>query len=438
MFRFFKSDFFDFEFLRVIGTAPVLGAEIGECLEVAALITDGNIESWYSAWTLAARKAEVLGEEAIQHKDREGAKWAYLRAFNYWRASEFFLHCNPQDPRILEVYDKSVVNFKKGVSLLDGAVHFLDIPYEGTTKFPGYLFLPPKEKQLKNAKIPLIVHTGGFDSTQEELYFYVASGATSRGYAVLIFDGPGQGKILRHDKISFRPDWEYVTGKVLDYVVSTLIPEQSRQGSDLDASRIAIFGASMGGYLALRGAADPRIKAAISCDGFYDLFDITRSRMPPWFINAWVSGRMGDGIFNWVVNILGRHNFQLAWEFGHGKWTFGVGTPADVLRAMQRFTLKLARDDVDKDDTEDKEFLAQVHCPVLVTGAADTMYFTPDLNARRIYTKLDHLDDLEGAERKLWVAEGPAAGGLQAKIAAIGIKQQRLFAWLDEQFGVAR
>jgi hypothetical protein len=58
---FFKSEFFDFEFLRVIGTAPVQGAEIGECLEAVSRIKDGNIDSWYDVWTDLAGRAKTLG-----------------------------------------------------------------------------------------------------------------------------------------------------------------------------------------------------------------------------------------------------------------------------------------------------------------------------------------------------------------------------------------
>jgi len=46
-------------------------------------------------------------------------------------------------------------------------------------------------------KIPVVINSGGFDSTHQELYFYVAAGARQRGYAVLTFDGPGQGIVLR-------------------------------------------------------------------------------------------------------------------------------------------------------------------------------------------------------------------------------------------------
>ncbi|TFA97821.1 hypothetical protein CCMA1212_010434 [Trichoderma ghanense] len=65
MFKFSKSEFFDFEFLRVLHAAPFHGSEIGECLVARAKISDGNPESWYHAWTAEAERAVSAGEDAV-------------------------------------------------------------------------------------------------------------------------------------------------------------------------------------------------------------------------------------------------------------------------------------------------------------------------------------------------------------------------------------
>ncbi|KAM5344962.1 hypothetical protein ACJ41O_010824 [Fusarium nematophilum] len=416
MHKVFASDFFNFEFLRLLGTVPFQGAEVGECLTTAGRIKDGDPESWYRAWREQAQKAQALAEEAATVGDKTGACWAYIRAANYGRASEFLLHCTPGDPRILSLSKASVEAFDKGWVLLDATVKSLDIPYEKDIKLPGRLYLPAPQHRLPG-KIPVVLQTGGFDSTQEELYFYGAAGALPRGYAVFSFDGPGQGLPLRVGKLSLRPDWENVVSQVLDFVVDQVAPEH-----DLDLDRLAIFGASLGGYLSLRAAVDPRIKACVSCDGPLDLFEITRSRMPPWFINGWVSGWLSDGIFNWVVDRLTAVNFQVAWEFGHGKWVFGVDTPADVLRAMQEISLKGG-------------YLSKIKCPTLVTGAADSFYFTPDLNSNPIF---EGLTGLGPNEKHLWIGKGVEFGGLQAKIGALAVVHHKMFTWLDGTFGIRR
>ncbi|RDA92493.1 hypothetical protein CP533_6472 [Ophiocordyceps camponoti-saundersi (nom. inval.)] len=413
----FSSDLFDFEFLRLLGAAPYHGAEIGECLEAASWIKDGDAESWYRAWSNMGHRALASAEDAQVHNDRTAACWAYLRAANYFRASEFFLHCSPDDDRILVAAKESVDAFDKGWVLLDATVCNVAIPISQEQKIPGRLYLPAEHHRLGADKLPVIIQTGGFDSTQEELYFYGAAGALPRGYAVLSFDGPGQGLPLRRDKLRLRHDWECITEKVIDYLVCELAPEH-----ELDINRVALYGASLGGYLALRGASDPRIKACVSVDGPYDLFDVAHSRMPTWFINGWLSGWLSDSIFNLVVNGLSILNFQLRWEFGHSKWVFGVDSPAEVMRAMQRFSLKT-------------DHLSKLRCPSLVTGAANTFYFTPAQNAEKIF---EGLTQLGPAEKELWIGKGKSAGGLQAKIGSLALLHHKVFSWLDGQFGIQR
>lgn len=315
MYQIFPSTFFNFEFLRVLGAAPFGGAEVGECFEAAANIRDGDPESWYHAWFDQAQKAMAFGDEAKAGGDKAGASWAYIRASNYYRAAEFLLHCKPDDERILAAAQASSDAFDKGWVFLDATVKNVQIPYEDGKSLPGRLFLPASHKTVTD-KIPIIVQTGGFDSTLEELYYYGAAGALPRGYAVLAFDGPGQGLPLRRDKLRLRPDWEHVTSKVLDFLIDELAPSMPKANLDLD--RIAVLGSSLGGYFALRAAADPRIKACISCDGTYDMFDVTRSRMPPWFINGWLSGWISDAVFNRVVSALQSTNLQMRW----GRYTF--------------------------------------------------------------------------------------------------------------------
>lgn len=276
MHRILGSDFFDFEFLRVLGTAPTEGADIAECLDAASKIKLNDAESWYQAWTEAAEKTEALGEQSLSSGDRESARWAFLRSSNYRRASEYMLRGNNSDPRHLDAITKAVENFKKAIPLLDSPVVPLEIPYEGHT-LPAYLFLPKAGTQC-GSSVPVIINTGGFDTIQEEMYHFVASGARLRGYATLIFEGPGQGIVLRRDKLYLRGDWEVVISAVLDQLFKSA---ETNPAWNLDLERIAIVGNSMGAYFSLRAtAADSRIKACIATDSFYDLGAAGKDRVP--------------------------------------------------------------------------------------------------------------------------------------------------------------
>ncbi|EPE33797.1 alpha/beta-Hydrolase [Glarea lozoyensis ATCC 20868] len=423
MFQFFKSEFFNFEFVRLLGTAPYNGAEISECLDVAVEITDEDPESWYRAWYKQGEKAELHAVEAARNGDVIAARSAYLRASNYFRASQYMFNDRPESPdsRIIPIANRSISNFRHSIKLMDIDVHVLEIPYEGH-KLPGYLYLPPLSKRLPG-KIPILINCGGADSIQEELYYIYPSGGPVRGYAVITFEGPGQGIVLRRDKLRMRPDWEVVTSSVLDYLQEFSLRNPA---IELDLDRIAIAGASMGAYYALRGASDVRVKACVSVDPFYDLFDLATTRMPPAFIKAWLSGWLSDNFFNQTWRFLSRFSYQLKWELTHVMWIFGLPSAALGMREMQQYTLRLK---------DGGEFLDHVKCPVLVTGAAHTIYTKPEISTDMIFATLNNS---KGRNVQKWVAKAPGDGGLQAKVGAYGLSQERTFQFLDEVFLVKR
>jgi pimeloyl-ACP methyl ester carboxylesterase len=422
------SEFFRFELLRVLGTAPVQGCDVAEWVEASEKIKQDDAESWYMAWTEAAEKAEAAADEALRAGDQQGACWAFLRATNYRRASEFMLHIQPNDPRLLESLLKSSDNFRRACSLLDSAVEVLQIPYEDTT-LPGYLFLPTSGSTAaagsalhQRAMTPLLVATGGYDSTVEELFFGMASGARVRGYACLVFEGPGQGIVARRmqGRKHLRPDWEVVIGAVLDHAV-WLSREKPHLG--LDMSRIALVGASMGGYFALRGASDARVGAVISIDGFYNLGDMMASRMPRML---WPN-RIGDSAFNWLLNAAQRWHFQTRFEFQHAMLATGADTPAEVYRQLARYRLC-------DQDTDGSDLLDRVKCPALITGARDTLYWSLEESTYRIFGALSQLD--EAKDKQLWIPAGWGQGSLQAKVGAFSHLHCKMFSWLNHVFGI--
>ena len=165
-----------------------------------------------------------------------------------------------RDGRFLQVAVRSVTLFRDAIPYVDGRVMVLEVPYQDGLTIPAYFFLPPPSKRLGvpgNNGTPVVVHFGEADSTQEELYYAFASVGFNLGYAVLTFDGPGQSMMLKKNKTAMRPDFEVVSAKVLDHL-QLMATNTLRLG--LDLYRIAIIGASMGAYYALRSSIDPRIK----------------------------------------------------------------------------------------------------------------------------------------------------------------------------------
>jgi len=243
--RFFEDQPYNFQVLRTLGHAPFGGADSGEILSIVKDISEGDDESWYTSWMRMARRVEKWGRSLA---DRVGRGRALLRAHNYYRTAEFFLH--PQDERRKETFGKSVELFFD--ALRDLRVRYQVIPVPCGEHTLKAIYYPGSSESRSK---PLIVAHGGYDSTLEELYFMIAAAARERGYACLTFEGPGQGSVIREQGLRFTPEWEKPTGAVLDEFIS-------RHGKP---GKIVLIGASLGGYLAPRAAAfDKRIDGVVS------------------------------------------------------------------------------------------------------------------------------------------------------------------------------
>jgi hypothetical protein len=184
----FHDPSFSYELVRAIGYAVSGGADIGECLSTASRIQEGDCESWYQEWCRTAQRVQALADAALETGSRVSAREAYLRASNYYRSAEFYLHTTPDDPRSLPTWEKSRSCFRQALALSTFVCEEVEIPYEGTS-LPGYFY------QVDRSETPrptLLIH-GGYDSTGEELYFQQVYAALARGYHCLVFEGPGAG-----------------------------------------------------------------------------------------------------------------------------------------------------------------------------------------------------------------------------------------------------
>lgn len=91
------------------------------------------------------------------------------------------------------------------------------------------------------------------------MWTYGVSAALDRGWNALVYDGPGQGELLVVQERSFTPRWETVVGPLIDWL---------EHREDVDATRIALTGLSMGGNPVARAAAfEPRLAALVCQPG---------------------------------------------------------------------------------------------------------------------------------------------------------------------------
>jgi len=215
---------FDFELKRTLSSMYSKGSDLGEVISTAARIDPLTYENWYTEWTKTADHFRDVGDEAYEKGHLVSAHDAWLRAQTYYRTAEFFLHNNPDDPRIISSWQNSVDTFRDAMELDPVHMEIIEIPYENTT-LPGYFYSADESGEKK----PLLIIQTGYDGTQEELYSNALEGVR-RGYNVLTFEGPGQGEVIRVQKIPFRYDWESVVTPVLDYALQRPYVDPKRVG----------------------------------------------------------------------------------------------------------------------------------------------------------------------------------------------------------------
>lgn len=413
---------FDFELTRILGSASSGGCDVGEFKSAVGQIKKHDAESWYNAWKGQGERAERIGNEAAKAGFKVLARNAYLRASNYFRATPYMF--GNDDARVVPFAEKSIKNFERATTLMDGEVLFVEIPYEKGLSLPGYLFLPPQDARLPG-KTPVVMYAGGADSTKEELYFLFGHTGPQLGYAILCFEGPGQGLLLKKSKLPLRPDFEVCAALALDFLNNL---SQSRPDLELDLGRLAVAGAATGGYFALRAATDVRIKACISIDPFFSLWDLALTRAPQSFVKLWDSGWVSDDIFDSFTDRYCKGNFQAGWEMSLGKSSMDVEKSTAMLRRFKDFSLETKKDG---------KTLDRITCPVFLTGpgAGRDMYASADDSTFKIQKLLTKVSE---SNREVWVPTDVAEGGLTAKIGAWALLAQKSFEFLDKRFEVKR
>ncbi|OZI23971.1 hypothetical protein CAL26_11235 [Bordetella genomosp. 9] len=246
---------------------------------------EGDNELWWKEWVDMARRIEGFGdqEEGKGHRLTSGAY--YLRAAIYYFCGERFI---APSERKWETYRDCLRCFAKGLERRFPQITRAEVPYEDTTLPAWWL------RADVDGPAPTVVMFDGLDNAKEMSVLFGGIEIAKRGIHVLAIDGPGQGEALRLQGIPSRYDYEVPAGAAYDWVAAR--PE-------VDPSRVAVMGFSMGGYYAPRAAAkDHRFAACVAWGGHFDYHESwTRRRRimesggtklsAPGFQLPWVLGK---------------------------------------------------------------------------------------------------------------------------------------------------
>jgi pimeloyl-ACP methyl ester carboxylesterase len=376
------------------------GCPLGEVSATTAQIEERDQDGWYEQWVAAADRIAELGDESASAGHTVSARDAYLRASCYYRTAYLPLYGSPVDARLVEAFDQETTVFQKAAALMGSPVESVEIAYEGTT-LPGYFCQADDSGRPR----PTLVCTNGYDSTINEMYVAFA-GAIPRGYNLLLFDGPGQGRLLIEQGLVFRPDWENVVRPVVDFALTR---------AEVNPEKVVLLGWSFGGYLAPRAATgEHRLAACIADPGFWDLFEANKAGLSA------LPKEKFDKLPDVDPSVLEpfmekiRANPKLRWSIVQRNfWVHGVNSLLEFLKVSEDYSLK--------------EVAAQIRCPTLLGWSeSDPLSW----NAERIYDSLT-------CPRKLIRFMNAEGAGDHCEVRARRLFDQRAFDWLDETLSVS-
>jgi hypothetical protein len=383
--RFSRTPPFDFETVRAMWYAPFDGADYGEVASAVGDIRRGDTESWFRQWS---RIAEMVDARTATLIDPISRGKAALRASNYMRTAEFFLR--PDDPRRTESAGFCRSRFDAGLQALGVDATRSRRPYDGGELETIFLRAPGTTDD-----VVLVVH-GGFDSTAEELYFTIGAGALQRGFHVLLYDGPGQGNMLREFGMPFTPEWERPAALAIDALAGHCSPRA-----------ILGLGVSFGGHLLARAAAfERRYDGIVLYDYFPGMLDAFRHNVPAPLRGAF------DRMPPWMERLMGfysRFDLQMGWALRNALWTFGAQRPAELVATLRAY---------------DETTWAQAITADVLVLVAEKEHFFPKSAAYRF------ADRATGARsvtvREFTQAEG---GHLHCQNGAIHLAHEVIFDW---------
>ena len=390
--RFFANESYNFEAVRILNDIAAAGGDAGEVLSVMVNVRSGDEDSWYQTWTAAGDRALALAQRT---QDAQARGNSLLRAHTYYRSAEFFLP--PQDPRRASSFKSNVAAFYAGLDTLKVSYERLVVPY-GAHHLNSLYFPGPAGAESR----PLLVVVGGYDSTLEELYLSVGAAALQHGYAALLYEGPGQGSVLRDQALHMQPDWEKPNRAALDQFL----------GTHARPRKIVLLGESLGGYLAPRAAAfDPRIDGVVAFDAWYDGYAVA-SRQAPSFA-LWMHTHGYDKQLNSIAEKT--RDPGARWAIQNGEWVLGVNGAMTVMESFKAYSLAPVADKITQD-------------VLLLAGADD--HFVPVAQVEQERQAL-----VSARSVTTVVYDRSSGGSLHCQIGAPTLWQATLFDWMAAKFG---
>ena len=270
------------------------------------------------------RELILLGDEAMKEGRTDNA-------IAYYRMSEFFMYDGDPDKR--KYYEKATKLFYEYYAdFFEGEnprIERYDVSYENV-KLPVMHVVPYGE-----SKGTILIH-GGNDSYFEEFLFTVLY-MQEQGFEVYMFEGPGQGGVMRVQGMHFTHEWEKPVKVILDY---------------FKLSDVTIIGISLGGYLAPRAAAfDKRITKVVAWSIFPCFQDILVSMQPQGTQRAFhiLMKLHARPLLNLVFGKKAKKSPIIDWGIKHGCYAYEAKDAYSYAKKLKLYDIAPVADQITQD-----------------------------------------------------------------------------------------
>jgi pimeloyl-ACP methyl ester carboxylesterase len=387
----FSNEDMDYLFQVVLGYHTYGGASFGELFRAAARVEDGEPESWISAFREMGVRIEGQANE-LEEKGRASAAPAFLRAFTGYRAAAFLMNPKADFERFSETVESFGRCFRKAIPSFGYPCEPVSVSFEDNY-LSGYFHRVDEQRAAR----PTLIIVGGGDTFAEDLHFWAGAVGPRRDYNVLSLELPGYGMSPTRD-LYLRADTEAPLGAAVDYALGR--PE-------VDASRLAAYGISGGGYAVTRAAAaEKRLRAVVADTPIYDIYRLITEAVPAFLLDD-----SHSGVSRWLLEVSGRFNKAGKNNMDKFAWQSGKGSLLEALQVTKGEPVTVGA----------------IECPMLCLAAEGD---PPDalVQTREVY---DRLENPRKAIRIFTAEEGAEA---HTHVNNFPLLHQVVFDWLDEVF----
>ncbi|MGW7486607.1 alpha/beta hydrolase family protein [Streptomyces sp. NPDC054786] len=250
----FKDPGFNFNGLLALGASGYGAGEVGEVLTAVNTINKAGLSAQTYTETFKEIGDRLRQPPKSGKPGTETTRFRALRAAQYYGQALFFVLGSDTPGSEEQLYKAGHDAWDTFCELSDPAPVTAHIPYRNTP-LPVWFFRPDGSGKRR----PTVVLTNGSDGQNVDMWTYGVPAALQRGWNALVYDGPGQGRLLFVDHVVFTPRWETVVTPLVNWLSAR---------SDVDTGKIALTGLSMAGNLAPRAAAfENRIAALVAMPG---------------------------------------------------------------------------------------------------------------------------------------------------------------------------